>query len=124
MARRRALAKRYDELLKELYEITLPWQHADGQSAWHLYVIQVEAAKRRAVFDQMRAAGIGVNVHYVPVYWQPYYQALNFREDYCPAAERYYGSAISLPIFPAMTESDQDRVVETLRGILARLNGM
>ena len=123
VARRRALAKRYDELLKDLSEITLPRQHADGQSAWHLYVIHVESAKRRVLFDQMRAAGIGVNVHYVPVYWQPYYQALNFRAGYCPIAEHYYEGALSLPIFPAMTEADQDRVVETLRVILARLNG-
>lgn len=123
VARRRTLAQRYDTLLKDVPGVSVPWQQAEGQSAWHLYVVQVDAAKRRGLFDQLRAAGIGVNVHYVPVYWQPYYHALGFRVGQCPIAEQYYHRALSLPMFPAMTDSDQDRVVDALRSMLTPQRG-
>ncbi len=68
----------------------------------------------RAVFESMRAAGIGVNLHYIPVYRQPYYEGLGFKAGHCPEAERYYAEAISLPIYPGLTEAEQDRVISAL----------
>jgi dTDP-4-amino-4,6-dideoxygalactose transaminase len=112
LARRRALAARYDRLLEKL-PLVRPWQHPDSASAWHLYVVQVEG-DRRKVFDALRAAGIGVNVHYIPVHLQPYYRRLGFKPGQFPEAERYYARAITLPLFPRMSDADQDRVVAAL----------
>lgn len=118
VAKRHVVAKRYDRLLSDLPIIT-PWQHPDAFSGLHLYVIRLKlkqiGATHRQVFEAMRAAGIGVNLHYIPVYTQPYYNALGFREGYCPEAEDYYAEAISLPMFPGLTEMQQDRVGEVLR---------
>ncbi len=117
IARRRVLAARYDELLRPL-PVILPFQDPSGASAWHLYVVQIDAARtgrtRREVFDRLRAAGIGVNVHYIPVHRQPHYGRMGFKEGDFPNAEAYYSRAISLPMFPDLTEADQDYVVETL----------
>jgi len=117
LARRRELAARYDRLLAEL-PLTRPWQHADGQSAWHLYVVQVE--ERRKVYDAMRAADIGVNVHYIPVHLHPHYRALGFKPGDFPHAEAYYARALTLPLFPRMSDGDQDRVVAALAKALGR----
>jgi UDP-4-amino-4,6-dideoxy-N-acetyl-beta-L-altrosamine transaminase len=114
------LADRYDELLQGL-PLKLPPRLADRVSAWHLYVIELDAGsgRRRAeVFTAMRNAGIGVNVHYIPIHWQPYYARLGFRRGDFPASERYYEHAITLPLFPAMTHAQQDRVVQVLAGAL------
>lgn len=118
LARRRALAARYDSLLAGL-PLRRPAQAADGVSAYHLYPIHVEPARRRAVFDALRAGGIGVNVHYIPVYTQPHYQRLGFRHGLCPNAEQYYAGAISLPIYYALTDAEQEQVVAALRSALA-----
>jgi UDP-4-amino-4,6-dideoxy-N-acetyl-beta-L-altrosamine transaminase len=117
---RRAIACRYDELLADL-PVIRPWQHPDARSAWHLYVIRIDgdANARREVFDELRAAGIGVQVHYIPVHLQPYYQRLGFRTGDFPVAESYYDSAISLPMFHGLHPEDQQEVVEVLRRILA-----
>jgi UDP-4-amino-4,6-dideoxy-N-acetyl-beta-L-altrosamine transaminase len=120
-ARRVALADRYDGLLAGL-PLALPARLADRVSSWHLYAVEVQAGAgvppRRAVFEHLRAAGIGVNVHYIPVHLQPYYARLGFRPGDCPAAEAYYAGAISLPLFPALTDAQQDRVAATLRAAL------
>lgn len=117
LARRRAIAARYDTLLSNLPAVR-PWQHPDTRSSWHLYVIQVEAASRRRVFDQLRADGIGVQVLYIPVHRQPYYERLGFRAGQFPHAEAYYERSFTLPIFPALTDAEQDRVVEVLAAAL------
>jgi len=94
----------------------------EARSAWHLYVIQLDAAlepRRREVFERMRAAGIGVNVHYIPVHLQPYYRDLGFREGDFPNAERYYRRAITLPLHPGLTHAQQDRVVAALGEAIA-----
>jgi len=121
VARRHEIADRYDELLANL-PITLPWQHPDGYSAYHLYVIRLQldriAATRRQVFDALRAREILVNLHYIPVHTQPYYQKMGFREGDYPEAERYYREAISIPMHPSLTDAEQDFVVETLRELL------
>jgi len=109
--RRRELADRYDRLLAGL-PITRPGRSPSGNPSWHLYVVQVE--NRRRVYDALRAAGIGVNVHYIPVHWHPYYQALGFRRGDFPHAERYYGGALTLPLYAALTDAEQDKVVAEL----------
>jgi UDP-4-amino-4,6-dideoxy-N-acetyl-beta-L-altrosamine transaminase len=123
VARRRALADRYDRLLAGS-GLTLPQRDAAVQSAWHLYVIgwneEASGKSRRAAFDALRAAGIGVNVHYIPVHLQPYYRRLGFSPGQFPVAERYYSRALTLPLYATMTESDQDRVVEALLEIARR----
>jgi UDP-4-amino-4,6-dideoxy-N-acetyl-beta-L-altrosamine transaminase len=115
--RRHALARRYDALLEKL-PITTPWQHPDTVSGLHLYVVRLklDAIRRthREVFDALRAADIGVNVHYIPVYRQPYYERMGLRTDNFPQAERYYAEAISLPMFPGLTEEQQDNVVRAV----------
>ena len=117
VAKRHATAKRYDRLLADLPVIT-PWQHPDSNSGLHLYVIRLKLAEigktHRQVFEALRAAGIGVNLHYIPVHRQPYYERLGFNAGYCPEAERYYAEAISLPMYPGLTEAQQDKVIEKL----------
>lgn len=125
MQRRRvALADRYDEMLAGL-PLVLPKRLPDRRSAWHLYVVELDereagANRRGEVYAALRAAGIGVNVHYIPIHLQPHYERLGFRRGDFPAAERYYARAISLPLFPAMSETQQESVVEALRGSLQR----
>ena len=117
VAKRHAIAKRYDELLADFPAVT-PWQHPDCYSGLHLYVIRLnldELDKRhREVFESMRAAGIGVNLHYIPVYRQPYYEELGFKRGYCPEAEKYYAEAISLPMYPGLTDMQQKEVINWL----------
>lgn len=122
VAKRHGLAERYNELLKEL-SITLPWQHEDSYSGLHLYVIRLQLDKisktHLEVFNGMREAGILVNLHYIPVHLQPYYQEMGFNEGQFPEAEQYYKEAISLPMFPTITEEQQNQVVSTLKELLA-----
>jgi UDP-4-amino-4,6-dideoxy-N-acetyl-beta-L-altrosamine transaminase len=121
LARRRELALRYDAALADL-PLTLPWQHPDGRSAYHLYVIKLDLAAigktRRQVYDGLRAAGIGVQVHYIPIHVQPYYRKLGFAPGQFPQAEAYYAAALSLPIFTRLTDANQDNVIDALRRIL------
>lgn len=119
VARRRQLAERYDALLDGL-PLQRPGRSAGAQSAWHLYVVRLhDPARRGAVFAALRAAGFGVQVHYIPVHTQPYYRALGFQPGDFPHAEAHYRTAISLPLYPGLTESDQDRVAAVLREALA-----
>lgn len=121
VARRHAIARRYDELLAAL-PVATPWQHADSYSGLHLYVIRVCAGNGKshlAVFEALRAAGIGVNLHYIPVHTQPYYRQFGFGRGDFPEAERYYAEAISLPMFPLLTEAQQTAVVEAVAAACA-----
>ena len=122
IARRRELVARYDEALEGL-PLILPWQHSDTASSWHLYVVRLRldriSKSHREVFEELQAAGILVNLHYIPVHLQPYYRRLGFAEGMFPEAERYYGEAVSLPMFYDLSEADQDRVVKTLKEVLA-----
>lgn len=121
IARRRELAQRYDELLKNL-PLTLPRQCPDTESAWHLYVIRVRLDEikktHRQVFEELRAAGVGVNLHYIPVHTQPYYQKIGFKPGQFPEAERHYAEAISLPMFPKLSDAEQDRVAAAVKRAL------
>lgn len=113
---RRRLAARYDELLAHL-PLKLPHVPADRLPSWHLYAVEIEqdVTSRASLFAELRAAGIGVNVHYIPIHLQPYYRRLGFEPGTFPAAEGYYERALSIPLYPQMTTEDQDRVVNALR---------
>ena len=116
-AERAARADRYDEILADL-PLKLPQRFNDRSSAWHLYVVELtDGAKcdRAALFAAMREAGIGVNVHYIPIHTQPYYERLGFKRGDFPASEAYYDRAITIPLFPAMTDEEQDRVAQVIR---------
>lgn len=119
--RRHVLAKRYDALLAHL-PLTLPWQHPDSYSGLHLYVVRLQLNKltmsHRQVFEALREQGIGVNLHYIPVHMQPYYQRMGFKPDDFPEAQNYYAQAISLPMYQTLTEAQQDRVVAVLEQVL------
>ena len=122
VSKRHQLADRYNKLLQEL-PIILPWQHPDSYSAMHLYVIRIplenNTTSHLEAFNAMRAAGILVNLHYIPVHTQPYYQQLGFKAGQFPQAERYYQEAMSIPMYPGMTEEQQNRVCSTLKAILS-----
>jgi len=118
LSRRHELATRYSQLLANL-PVTLPFQDPSSYSGLHLYVIRLQLNKikrnHREVFDYLREQGIGVNLHYIPVYRQPFYQNMGFKAENFPEAERYYAEAISLPLYPTMTKEQQDFVISTLK---------
>lgn len=121
VAMRHQIAKRYNTLLADL-PLTLPWQHPDSYSAYHLYVIRLQleqiSVTHLQVFEALRAKDIMVNLHYIPVHTQPYYQKMGFKVGDFPQAESYYAEAISIPMYPTMSEVQQDEVVAALREIL------
>jgi UDP-4-amino-4,6-dideoxy-N-acetyl-beta-L-altrosamine transaminase len=121
-ASREQLAARYDSMLAQL-PLLLPARLPDRRSSWHLYPVEIDPARtgktRAEVFQRMRAAGIGVNVHYIPIHTQPYYTRLGFRRGDFPKSEQYYARAISIPLFPALTETQQNTVARTLAEALA-----
>lgn len=121
VARRHWLARRYDRLLAALPIVT-PWQHPDSYSGMHLYIIRLKTAEigdvHRRVFVSLREQGIGVNLHYIPVHTHPYYRAMGFNFGDFPESERYYTEAISLPMYPTMTEAQQDQVIFALERAL------
>ena len=118
VSRRHELAQRYNELLSVI-PVTTPYQPEECYSGLHLYVIRLKldqiANSHRQVFESLREQGIGVNLHYIPVHTQPYYREIGFEVGDFPEAERYYDEAISLPMFPTMTEAQQDKVISALR---------
>lgn len=120
--RRHALADRYDRLLAGL-PLAVPRREHGTRSAFHLYVVRLHldgtGVSHRQVFDGMRARGIGVNLHYIPVHTQPYYRQLGFASGDFPQAEAYYREALSLPMFPGLGEAGQDQVAAALREVLA-----
>lgn len=117
VARRRALAVRYDELFGNA-PLKRPWQHSDTQSSWHFYVIRVDADAHSAAFDRLRERGIGVNLHYIPVYLQPFYRRLGFGPGLCPEAEAYHREAITLPLYPGLSDAEQGQVVAGVKTVL------
>jgi UDP-4-amino-4,6-dideoxy-N-acetyl-beta-L-altrosamine transaminase len=117
VARRHELARRYEEILAGL-PVTIPWQHPDGYSGLHLYVIRIQLQQinktHRQVFEALRGKGIGVNLHYIPVHTHPYYQRMGFKVGDFPHAEQYYAEAISLPMFQTLTNDQQSIVADNL----------
>tara|TARA_B110000046_G_scaffold65207_1_gene72683 strand:- start:2990 stop:5056 length:2067 start_codon:yes stop_codon:yes gene_type:complete len=114
--KRKAIAKRYDKLLKDSI-VETPKQHQDTNSSWHLYIIRLKKNKsitHKQLFEKFRAAGVLVNVHYIPIYRQPYYKVLGFTNNGFEQAEKYYEEAISIPIFPGLTYEEQEKVVSLI----------
>jgi len=117
-ARRAHLTARYDALLADVPGLRRPAQRAGVDPLRHLYPVRILDGRRREVYDRMRAAGIGVQVNYIPVYWHPVFEDLGYRRGMCPVAEAFYAEQLSLPLFVDLSDADQDRVVEALRDIL------
>jgi UDP-4-amino-4,6-dideoxy-N-acetyl-beta-L-altrosamine transaminase len=122
VSRRHAIADRYDAMLAGL-PVTTPIRSQQNRSGLHLYVIRLQRDRitrsHREVFDLLRESGIGVNLHYIPVHLQPWYAQFGFKQGDYPEAERYYSEAISLPMFPTLTDSQQDHVVDVLAKALS-----
>lgn len=116
---RRKYVAMYNETFKDMDEIITPFQHENGESSWHLYIIRLKldklTASRREIFEALQQQNIGVNVHYIPVYFQPYYQQLGYKKGICPNAEKLYEEMITLPLFPAMSEKDVNDVIKAVR---------
>jgi UDP-4-amino-4,6-dideoxy-N-acetyl-beta-L-altrosamine transaminase len=115
--RRRQIASYYDEKFRD-HDMVLPFQHPDGKSSWHLYVVRVLSragkSSRDQIFEGLRQRGIGVNLHYMPVYRHPFYAKMGFNPESFPNSEAYYAEAISLPIFPELKSREQDQVISSL----------
>lgn len=120
LARRRELAKRYDEAFSDCKDVVTPYQLDDTNSGWHLYIIQVQNHDRKEVFDKLRAMGIGVNVHYMPVYRHPYYREHGYQNTMCKYAEELYKRLISIPLYPLLRDEEQDKIIAAIRDIVAR----
>ena len=100
------------------YPITTQLQSDEAYSAYHLYVIRVKESRHKKIFSQLRDNGIGVNLHYIPIYHQPYYEQFGYNKRDYPNTEKYYSQAVSLPIFPKFTSSDQSKVISVLKSLL------
>lgn len=114
IARRRELAQRYDNAFADCKDIITPCQMENTNSGWHLYIIQVPNHNRKEVYEKLREMGIGVNVHYIPVYKHPYYKERGYSEVYCSHAEELYKHMLSIPLYPLLTDEEQDRVIEAV----------
>lgn len=117
---RRSRTRIYQNTLSKNIHILLPHESKEGRSAWHLYVIRLRGAltgKRAEVFKKLHKAGIGVQVHYIPVYWHPYFQKQGYKKGLCPKAETFYESCFSIPLFPTLSKKDQDYVIRQLQTI-------
>lgn len=116
--RRAEIVARYDAGLADLPGVRIPARRPYVDPTWHLYPLRVLGGRRREVFHHMRAAGIGVQVNYLPVYWHPVFEDLGYRRGLCPNAERYYAEEISLPLFVDLADAEQDRVIDALRRVI------
>ena len=117
LARRKEIVARYNEAFADCDNIITPYQLSDTESGWHLYIVQVKNCDRRKVFENMREKGIGVNVHYIPVYMHPYYQEHGYENVHCANAEEIYSHIISLPLYPGLTFEQQDYVIDALKSL-------
>jgi UDP-4-amino-4,6-dideoxy-N-acetyl-beta-L-altrosamine transaminase len=115
--KRHIIAERYDNALIDL-PLVSPWQHEECYSAYHLYPIRIKQGESKItqleLYNKMQASNINVNLHYIPVYRQPYYETLGFKEGYCPEAEKYYQTVISIPMYPSLTDLEQSSVINVL----------
>lgn len=121
VARRRELAARYDELLKDM-PLTTPYVLEGANPSWHLYIVRVDFSRltktKKQVFEEMKVQGVALNLHYIPVHTQPYYQALGYRSEDFPNAMTYYAEAFTLPLYYRLTEQQQAEVVNALENAL------
>lgn len=115
LSRRKELAMKYNEAFSDCADIQIPYQEPEVESGWHLYMIQILHSDRRAVFEKLKEAGLGVNVHYIPVYHHPYYQKNGYGNVCCPNAEKIYTRLISLPLYPGLTDMEQQFVIQAVK---------
>lgn len=122
VARRRELAARYNELLKDLDMLKLPYQNDNTNSSWHLYIVRVDFSKinknKKQIFAEMKDKGVCLNLHYIPVHTQPYYEKLGFKQGDFPVSEKYYEEAFTLPLYYSLTNEQQDYVIKSLKEVL------
>lgn len=120
--RRKELVLRYDEAFSEIPEVIVQTEVEGSDTVRHLYILHLDFDRldcgRKKFYDAMQAENIGVNVHYIPVYWFPYYQALGYQKGLCPNAEAYYESGMTLPLFYSMTDQDQDDVIQAVKKLI------
>lgn len=121
VARRRQLAARYNELLKDL-PVKLPYQNPETNSSWHLYLVRVDFSKvnktKKQIFAEMKEKGVCLNLHYIPVHTQPYYQKLGFKNGDFPVSEKYYEEVFTLPLYYSLTDEQQEYIVNALKEVL------
>jgi dTDP-4-amino-4,6-dideoxygalactose transaminase len=120
--KRKEIAEIYNAHFKAINEIKCPMQLDNTESGWHLYTIQLVLDQlrkgRKEIFNQLRSLNIGVHVHYIPVYWHPYYQKLGYEKGLCPKAERWYEQDLTLPIFPKMNQKDIEDVILAVKKVV------
>ena len=121
ISKRHLIANEYDKKLNNL-PLRVPWQDKKSHSSYHLYVIRLNLNQinisHKDFFIKMRNEDILVNLHYIPVYFHPYYKKLGFKKGHCPEAEKYYADAVSIPMFPTLTDKDQNKVISSIKSIL------
>lgn len=117
LAKRKEIVLRYNEAFADCENIVTPYQLPETESGWHLYIVQVKNCDRKQTFEALRDKGIGVNVHYIPVYMHPYYQEHGYKDVHCKNAEEVYSHIISLPLYPGLTEEQQNYVIDTLKSL-------
>lgn len=120
LQRRKELAERYNKAFEGNKDIVVPYQMPESESGWHLYMIQVPNHDRKEVFVRLREAGINVNVHYIPVYHHPYYRENGYAETWCENAEEIYSHLISLPLYPDLTDEQQDQALQILDSVMMK----
>lgn len=117
-ARRQEIHDRYNAAFRGNPNLTLPGVKEGASPMWHLYPLRVEAERRRAIFEELRSRGIGVQVNYIPSYWHPVFEDMGYKRGMCPNAEQYYREEISLPLFATLTDSQADMVIENVLEIV------
>ncbi len=122
LQRRREYAKRYTEAFQNMPGVATPWQSPDGESAWHLYILRLQLEElnvgRDQIFQELWDRGIGVNIHYIPVYYHAYYRDLGYAKGLCPQAEKLFEAMLTIPLYPAMKEAALERVIETIQAVV------
>ncbi|SDC92336.1 UDP-4-amino-4,6-dideoxy-N-acetyl-beta-L-altrosamine transaminase [Halanaerobium congolense] len=122
LARRREIINKYNQQFKDINGLIIPEQLENTKSAWHIYVLQLELEKltadRKEIFNALREKNLGVNVHYIPVYFHPYYQSLGYEKGICPKAERLYERIITIPLYPKMNDQQVDEVIKRIKSII------
>lgn len=122
LERRREIANRYNEAFANLSGLRIPTQLEDTNSAWHIYVICLDleklTANRKEIFIKLKEKGIGVNVHYIPVYYHPYYREMGYDLGLCPVAEDLYERIITIPLYPSMSDNEVNEVIAVVREVI------
>ena len=125
LERRREIVKEYNKAFSDLDGIIIPKQLEETNSAWHLYVIQLELEKltadRKEIFKALRDKNLGVNVHYIPVYYHPYYQKLGYEKGICPNAQRLYERIITIPLYPKMSDQQVEEVIKRIISVFSKI---